>query len=918
MDVILTHENADCDAIAALLAATKLYPSAVAVLPRRINRNAQDFLTLYGASLPFRHADDLPRQRIARVIVVDSQTAPSLNGMDEHTTLHFIDHHPLKRALPPRATSELREAGAATSLLVCKLKQTHQTISAIEATLMLLGIYEDTGALTYKGVRLADFQAATWLYEQGAQLNVAQDFLHHSLTPQQRQLYRVLLQSARSVEVAGYTVTVASAQSEEYVEEISTLAHYLRDVSNGDALCVLVQQDGHVQVVARSVTDAIDVSALAAALGGGGHARAAAALVREATLAEVEQRIRAWLQANIHPLVTAGDIMSRSVRTLMPAMTMGEAEQLVRRYGHEGFPVVNEQGELVGVLTRREIDRAMQHKLAQSPVSLYMHKGELAVAPDEAIERVRAIMIERGLGQVPVVSDRRLLGIITRTDLLKLWERGGKPAATTAAVDIVARLETMLPADLLRWIRAAGSVVLQKNFSLYAVGGFVRDLLLGQPNLDLDLVVEGDAIALAHELAARFGGHVHTHARFGTAKWILPEKVVTSQYSVARSQYSVASGQYSVASSQYPVNSEQLSTPHPTPHIQHPISNIQYSISNLQLPITSLDFISARREFYTHPTALPEVEHSSIQQDLYRRDFTINTLALCLDELRFGQLLDFFGGLNDLRAGVIRVLHNLSFVEDPTRILRAVRYEQRLGFTIETHTAELIADALELMPRVSGERVAHELLLIGAEREPEKALCRLHALGVLPAIHADLRCDEATITRCARLREIRSSDLSRRTTEIVATKPLAYLGALTCALPSESALSIARRLALSNMQLEFITQLNRLYHTQAALAADMLTPSQVARLLRPFNDDVIRVGIALIETPVAIERLRQYRSEWQYVKPLTDGNRLRAMGIPPAPIYREILEALRAARLDGRISTREEEEAMALAMANSE
>jgi tRNA nucleotidyltransferase (CCA-adding enzyme) len=898
MDVILTHENADCDAIAALLAATKLYPSAVAVLPRRINRNAQDFLTLYGASLPFRHADDLPRQRIARVIVVDSQTAPSLSGMDEHTTLHFIDHHPLKRALPPRATSELREAGAATSLLVCKLKQTHQTISAIEATLMLLGIYEDTGALTYKGVRLADFQAATWLYEQGAQLNVVQEFLHHPLTPQQRRLYQALLQSARGIEVAGYTVTLAAAQSDTYVEEVSTLAHYLRDVSNGDALCVLVQQDGHVQVVARSVTDAIDVSALATALGGGGHARAAAALVRDATLEEVEQRVRVWLQANIRPLVTAGHIMSRGVRTLTPTMTMGEAEQLVRRYGHEGFPVVSEQGELVGVLTRREIDRAVQHKLDQSPVSLYMHKGALAVAPDETIERVRAIMIERGLGQVPVVSDGHLLGIITRTDLLKLWERGGKPAATTAAVDIVARLETMLPADLLRWIRAAGSVVLQKNFSLYAVGGFVRDLLLGQSNLDLDLVVEGDAIALAHELVARFGGHVHTHARFGTAKWILPEKVVRSQEPGARSQE--------------PVNSEQLSRQPPT--------------ANLQLPITSLDFISARREFYTHPTALPEVEHSSIQQDLYRRDFTLNTLALCLDELRFGQLLDFFGGLNDLRAGVIRVLHNLSFVEDPTRILRAVRYEQRLGFTIETHTAELIADALELMPRVSGERVAHELLLIGAEREPEKALCRLHALGVLSAIHPALACDEDVRKRCAQLRrgtgdggqETEDGTVISRHPSSVVGQPLAYLGALTCALPSESALSIARRLALSNMQLEFITQLNRLYHTQAELAADTLTPSQVARLLRPFNDDVIRVGIALIETPVAIERLQQYQSEWQYVKPLTDGNRLRAMGIPPAPIYREILEALRAARLDGRISTQEEEEAMALAMANSE
>jgi tRNA nucleotidyltransferase (CCA-adding enzyme) len=328
----------------------------------------------------------------------------------------------------------------------------------------------------------------------------------------------------------------------------------------------------------------------------------------------------------------------------------------------------------------------------------------------------------------------------------------------------------------------------------------------------------------------------------------------------------------------------------------------------------TLDFISARREFYTHPTALPEVEHSSIQQDLYRRDFTINTLALCLDELRFGQLLDFFGGLNDLRAGVIRVLHNLSFVEDPTRILRAVRYEQRLGFTIEAYTAELIADALELMPRVSGERIAHELLLIGAEREPEKALCRLHELGVLAAIHPDLRCDEETIARCACLREEEPKGHATRKPFGSDATPLAYLGALTCTLPSESASSIARRLALSKVQTEFIEQLTQLWHTQAALSVEPLAPSQVTRLLRPFNDDVVRVGSALIETPIVIERLKEYLVVWQHVKPLTDGDRLRALGIPQGPIYREILEALRDVRLDGRISTREEEEAMAVEM----
>ena len=208
------------------------------------------------------------------------------------------------------------------------------------------------------------------------------------------------------------------------------------------------------------------------------------------------------------------------------------------------------------------------------------------------------------------------------------------------------------------------------GYPLYAVGGFVRDLLLAQPNFDLDLVVEGDAIRLAQELVAATGGRLRSHRRFGTAKWILPAELAGE---------------------------------------------------NGQLP-DSLDFVTARTEFYEHPTALPTVERSSIKQDLHRRDFTINTLAVRLTPDRWGELLDFYGGREDLEDGVIRVLHSLSFVEDPTRILRAARFEQRFDFEIEPRTEELIGDALDLLDRVSAERVRHELELILAEAEPERAL----------------------------------------------------------------------------------------------------------------------------------------------------------------------------------------------------
>jgi tRNA nucleotidyltransferase (CCA-adding enzyme) len=413
---------------------------------------------------------------------------------------------------------------------------------------------------------------------------------------------------------------------------------------------------------------------------------------------------------------------------------------------------------------------------------------------------------------------------------------------------IVALLQSALPDDILILLHSAGTVASKKGFQLYVVGGFVRDLLLGVPNLDIDLVVEGNAIAMAAAMAKRFGGEIQSHSRFGTAKWLLEGSSFTS--------------------------------------------------------LPSLDFASARFERYAHPTALPEVERGSIGQDLQRRDFTINTMAICLDDGRFGQLLDLCGGVADLRSRTIRVLHNLSFVDDPTRLLRAVRYEQRLNFKIEPRTEELIADALGMLPRVSGERITNELLLTLAERESEKALRRLANLGVLQAIHAALVYNESMDAQFARLRGA-----------LEPVNPLDYMGILTCNLSLETVFDLARRLSLTRTQTGFLEHLNRAHRSESQFTVPGLSVSQVVHLLRPFRTDALAIVAALSDNAMVRERITRYLSEWQAVRPQLDGESLRAMGIPPGPLYREILGSLRDARLDGALSSRSEEETMARALA---
>ena len=864
--VILTHDHTDFDALAAMLAAAKLYPHAIPVLPRHMNRNLDEFLALYGDALPFVHLDDLPRRRIEQAILVDTQAVQPVRGMYSGTTGLVIDHHPLMRELPAGWTFWGGETGATTTLLVERLAEHALSVSPTEATLLMLGIYEDTGSLTYETTIPRDLRSASWLLERGANLRVVDKFLHHPLTDEQRLLYQQLADNSQPYQFNGQSVIIATATVASAVEEISTLAHKLRDLYEPDALFMLVQMGGRVQLVARSTSDAIDVGKIATALGGGGHSRASAALIREGALHSVYETLVYLLESHVRPPVTVAQIMSYGVpQTLTPNDTIAEAAQRMRRYGFEGFPVV-ERGRIVGMLTRREIDRALHHGLDRHSVGRYMHSGEVYVTPADSVETLRRVMSDHDWGQVPVIDPASgdLVGIVTRTDLIKQWSAPSSARAESLDVPMAAAL----PAPLLDWLRQAGIVAQDMGYHLYAVGGFVRDLLLGVPNFDIDLVVEGDAIKLAQQLTERLGGRVRSHRRFGTAKWIVPSDLRASRN------------------------------------------------GNASLP-DALDFVTARTEFYEHPTALPTVERSSIKQDLHRRDFTINTLAVSLEPDRWGELLDFYGGKRDLEEGIIRVLHNLSFVEDPTRILRAARFEQRFHFAIEPRTETLIADARDLLARVTGERVRHELVLIMVEAEPERPLCRLANLGILEVIHPGLGCGVWFQNKAKLLRD--QFGLVRDPTSQVPpymrlsgdALPRLHMALLTYQLPRESIEEFIEKYRLLKDYRDLLLEVANLRPRLDRLAENDVPAGEIVVLLGDFSEEARFLARVTTDSWLAQQRLDHYQRRLRHVLPILRGDDLRQMGIHPGPIYRQILDALRAARVEGQVVSRDDEEALA-------
>jgi tRNA nucleotidyltransferase (CCA-adding enzyme) len=587
--------------------------------------------------------------------------------------------------------------------------------------------------------------------------------------------------------------------------------------------------------------------------------------------------------------------MSWGVQTLDPDLTVADAASRMERFGFEGYPVAD-LGKVVGMLTRREVDRALRHGMQQAPVAQIMSRGSYSVTPADGLDILQRRMMETGWGQMPVVDREsgQMVGIVTRTDLIKLW--GGEPRRVSEADEMNSRMQTLLPPPLVTLLFKAGEAASQLNFPLYAVGGFVRDLLLDQPNFDIDLVVEGDAIALARLLAQTFGGHVRSHRRFGTAKWILRADGVTAS--------STHAGKQTRAD-----EAEGDEEPGEDEVVEYRGTGDGLDLAVHELPVHSLDFVTARTEFYEHPTALPTVERSSIKLDLHRRDFTINTLAIRLNPERRGELLDFYNGKEDLENGVVRVLHSLSFVEDPTRILRAVRFEQRFHFQIEPRTEQLIVDALDLLGRVSPARVRHELELILGEQEPEHALARLQQMRVLEHIDRHLTCDRWIAERFP---DLRSALHERKPPDEL---PRLYLALWLYRLDRIADLSVTDRLRLRADTQRVLAEVRALQRQLIDLGRPALRPSEIDTILQPSSPAARLVVRVAGESWLVQQRIDYYERNLMHVKITLDGHRLRALGVPPGPVYRQILTAVRAARLDGTVQTVEEEVALAQALA---
>lgn len=861
MDVIVSHVNADFDSLGGLVGARLLYPGAVMVLPGGETQVVTRFLNLHEQALPVLRPSDVDPETITRIVVVDTASRKRIGKAEAWLELpdvevHVYDHHTESVADIEASLCRLEPWGAVSSILAHELKARGETPAPIEATALLLGIYEDTGSLSYAATRPEDVEAAAWLLRCGADLEVVSEFTRKTLSPEQREVLRDLLAAAEVHSINGLAVVLAAVETNGFVSDLAPLTHRLLEIEEADAGVLLAEMEGTTYVIARSNTDSINVGAAMTDLGGGGHARAASAKVTEEPLDRLKPRVLEALEVHAERETTARAIMSRPVRSISPEVTIAEARARMVRYGHSGL-VVLENEQIAGIVTRRDVDKARHHRLDHAPVRGYMTADVNTVTPSTPLSELERIMIAEGIGRLPVVSHGEVIGIVTRTDVLRALHGARYVAMPPSSEDETARLlRETLPAPVQRLLEEVGRVAVRVDAQAYVVGGFVRDLLLGVRNLDVDILVEPDGIALARAVAEETGGELKAEPRFGTAKVILPDGF-------------------------------------------------------------RLDFATARTESYPHPGALPEVEESSITDDLRRRDFTINAMAISLRPECFGRLLDPFNGKKDLEQRRIRVLHNLSFVDDPTRIFRAVRFEVRYHFQMDRHTESLAKQGIRngVLNSITPERVLAMLRRVVQERKPLGALLRLDELGVSQWLSPGLELDTDLLRRLPGALDWWNAHVPENVNSLIV-----YLAGLLAPVGLETAVQAAEvRLRVAPPDLRRLEAA-----LQAALRVEELLPeeappAELTRRLRPLVPEalvVLRARIASegedrAKRAAALER---FITQWRTVKLEITGDLLTQAGFRAGPRLGKALASTLDAKLNGEIQGPDQELAYARAL----
>ncbi len=855
MEIITTHFNPDYDALASAIAAKKLFPNAYIVLPGNKERSMKNFFIqtiIY--SLDIVDINEVDIQKVKKLIIVDTSRKDRIGIFSEiinkkDVEIIVYDHH-LEENEIETEHKFIKKIGACTSLLVKFLEQKQISLTPEEATTLMMGIYEDTGNLTFNTTTEDDYYSAAFLLKHGANLNTVRDILYHDITIEQVEILKQFIETEEVINIRGVSISIVTASQDNYIPEIAVAVHKFKDMRNLPVVIAILRLGSKIYLICRSSAHEISVKYIAEYFGGGGHDSAASAVIKEKTVVEVYNSIKALLLTLDKISLTAKEIMTSPVITITENDNILFANEILNRYNINVLPVICEKdGKLRGLITRQIVGKAIYHNLEELKVKEYMLEEFNTVAPNTNFEKIKDIILKENQRLLPVVTNGKVVGVITRTDILKtiynIENKNNYIESGTIEKDVKKLLKGEVDESILSKFQILGAVADRLGYGVYVVGGFVRDLMLRRENFDVDLVIEGNGITFAKYLLHHLDiiEKIRTYEKFKTAKIFFKDGLV-------------------------------------------------------------FDLATARLEYYEKPGSLPIVEKSSLKMDLYRRDFTINTLAIDITKKNFGELIDFFGGVKDLKDKKIRIIHNLSFVEDPTRIFRAFRFACRFDFTIGKQTETLIknAQSLKLLNTVPKSRIAHELKAIFEEEKVREIIEMLNRYKLLKFVFPKTNVNHKLFQLLTELEEIVNWHKLTFPSEYL-EQWILFLMAFVYKLKREDVIETCDTIGLNEKHCAKVANiLNEMDIILKELVMDKnSTPYKRYNLLKNKHIESLLFCIARSTT----ERVKQYIVEFliknRFVKPDLTGHDLIAIGLKPSPLFKEIFEKIIELKLNGKI-----------------
>ena len=863
MEVITTHLNADFDSMASMVAAKKLYPEAVLVFSGSQEKNLRRFFVQSVMIYDFQRIKNIDLEKVTKLIVVDTRQVSRIGNFakclnNPGIEIHLYDHHPDAPGDMKGDVEVVRPVGSTATVFIEIFQERRIDISREEATLLAMAEHEDTGSFTFSTTTAADLRAMAWLMERGAALSTVTQYITHELTSHDITLLNELIKSATTYTIQSIPITVTRITTGHYIDEFSLIVRQFMSMENLNVIFALASMGERIYLIARSRIPEVNVGMIAMEFNGGGHASAAAATINDMTLIEAEEKLIRLLHKHVRPESKAWELMSSPIISVGPELTIVEANDILIRYGITMLPILKDNA-ILGLFSRRDASKAIFHNLGHLPVTEFMSTEFATLPPSATLADIQELIIEHRQRFIPIVENGRPEGVITRTDLFNLLvnDPAYLPSLNTTQSEpsgernrnLTNLLTQSLNRDMLILLQTIGEVARRNHFTAYAVGGFVRDLLLHIENYDLDVVIEGDGIIFAKKLAEAVGGSIRTHVKFNTAMVKLPNGF-------------------------------------------------------------KVDIATARLEYYEYPAAMPTVELSSIKLDLFRRDFTINAMAIHLNPEKFGILVDFFNCQNDLKDRKIRILHNLSFVEDPTRIFRAIRLEQRMGFALGKLTEKQLKNAVKmnLFDQQFGRRYFQEIKLILSEPNPLPAIQRMAQFDLLKFLHHSLILDP---TLAEILEETQRAVSWHKLLYLAEScQPwIVYLLALTSRIQTRALLTFCRKFEAperyTHLLIKEKIETKRIVRVLERRAH--LCPSEIYWLLKGLSHEGLLFAMALCRNKAGKQAVSLYVTRLRHVKTRLRGEDLIKMGYRTGPIFQTMLNHLLEKKLDGDLRTREDE-----------